>query len=175
MPAGFKTDPLLGKAKTISNGGGTSVINIFAKKKVTAQKQLPPEKRGVRICESNNCRHQGQCRRRCSRHQSRISPAAYGEDHGEADVPLQPMEVNGEAGGCLKVYVTHWKPMMEQAPGRNCDPVEGTYGGAVNEELYPVGRTHIGKVHRELLPIGRTQHWSRGRMLLPGEEVVVEM
>jgi len=39
--------------------------------------------------------------RRCSMHRSRDSPAAYGEDHGEAGCPLQPMEVHGGADICL--------------------------------------------------------------------------
>jgi len=47
--------------------------------------------------------------------------------------------------------------MLEQFAGRACDPVEGTHGGAVHEELQPVGGTHAGAVREELQPVGRTR------------------
>ena len=50
-------------------------------------------------------------------HRSRDSPAAHGEDHGEAAVPLQPMEVHGGAD----THLQPWEdPMSEQvgAQGR---------------------------------------------------------
>ena len=75
--------------------------------------------------EKHLCRHQGQWRRRgrrCSRHWSRGSPAACGEDYGEAGCP--PAAHGGpwcsryppaacriphtRAGGCLKEGVTPW-------------------------------------------------------------------
>lgn len=37
-------------------------------------------------------------------------------------------------------------------------PMEGTYDGALHEELQPVGKTQIGEFHRELFPMGKTQH-----------------
>lgn len=44
------------------------------------------------------CRHQGQWKKmgkRCSRQQSRDSPAAFRGNYGEAAVPLHVMEVHG--------------------------------------------------------------------------------
>lgn len=65
-----------------------------------------------RICERN--RHQGQWRgrgRRCSRHQHRDSPAAQEEDHGEAFVTLQPMDIQG--GTEINLQSAE-EPMQEQ-------------------------------------------------------------
>lgn len=53
------------------------------------------------------------------------SPAAHGEDNGEAAVPL---EVHSGTGGCPKEIVTHWKAMLEPPPwqerGGCCGSVE---------------------------------------------------
>ncbi|GAB0186196.1 E3 ubiquitin-protein ligase MARCHF3 [Grus japonensis] len=52
MPAGSKMDPLLAKAKPISDGGSASGVTELRRKK-PAQQQLQLE-RGVRVCERNN-------------------------------------------------------------------------------------------------------------------------
>lgn len=52
MLVGSKMDPLLAKAKPVSNGGSTSAVTYLGREKncfTTAAK---------RICERNNCRHQ---------------------------------------------------------------------------------------------------------------------
>ena len=96
---------------------------------------------------------------------SRYPPAARGGAHAGA-------------GGCARRRL--WpcgKAMLEQAPGRACDPVErGAHGGAgllagavtrpagaVCEELQPVGRPHVGGVRGGLSPVGGSPRWSRGR------------
>lgn len=67
---------------------------------------------------------------------SRDSPAACGEDHNKAAVPLWPMEVHGgaeihlqsmedpmrEHEGCPKEDVTSWKPALEQTTSRTFQP-----------------------------------------------------
>ena len=55
-------------------------------------------------------------------HQSRDSPAAHGEDHGEAGCPLQPMESTGGADIHLQPMEN---PMPEQVdvPKGGCDPM----------------------------------------------------
>lgn len=74
-------------------------------------------------------RHQVQWRRRgriCSRCPGWYSPADYGEDHGKAAVPLQPMEINRDAE-------SHLQPLEEPDIGagrclrENCDPVGGLW------------------------------------------------
>jgi len=47
--------------------------------------------------------------RRCSRRQSRDSPAARAEDPGEAGCPLQPMEAHGGAD-------LHLQPLEDSMP-----------------------------------------------------------
>ena len=77
-----KTDPQLAKAEPISNSGSASGLR---RGKPTVQQQL--RETSETIWEKQLCRHQGQwrrSRRRWSRHQSRHSPAARDEDHGEA-------------------------------------------------------------------------------------------
>jgi len=85
VPAGSKTDLRLAKAKPISNGHSASRIAHLRSGEKPAQLQL---ERGMRICERNNSADTKVSEegggRRCSRHQSRDSPAARGEDHGEA-------------------------------------------------------------------------------------------
>jgi len=53
VPAGSKMDPLLAKAKPISNSGSTSVIKYLRRVKKTAGRSGSQE-RGVRQCERNN-------------------------------------------------------------------------------------------------------------------------
>jgi len=57
MPAGTKTDPLLAKAKPISDSGSLH-NNIFKKGKNLLWNSS--REGGVRLSERNNCRHQGQ-------------------------------------------------------------------------------------------------------------------
>ncbi|GAB0183455.1 acid sphingomyelinase-like phosphodiesterase 3b [Grus japonensis] len=121
MPAGSKMDPPLAKAKPISDGGSTSGVTELRRGKQVVQ-QLQPE-RGVRIRERNNYADRSVRERRCSRHQSRDSPAAAcGEDHGEAGCPLQPMEDDGGADIHLQPMED---PTLEQveAPKGGCDPM----------------------------------------------------
>ncbi|GAB0180072.1 cAMP-dependent protein kinase inhibitor alpha [Grus japonensis] len=114
MPASSKMDPLLAKAEIISDGGGTSRITELRRGKTPAQhqEQLQPE-RGVRICERNNSADT----------QVTEEGGAGGAPGTGAEiplqplektmvrqaVPLQPMEVHGGTGGCLKEAATPWE------------------------------------------------------------------
>ncbi|RMC15236.1 hypothetical protein DUI87_07421 [Hirundo rustica rustica] len=102
------------------------------------------------------------------------------EDHGDAEIHLQPMEERqARASGCPKEAVIPWEactgvgswqglwphaersPCWSRFPGRTCDP------GAAHEELQSMGRTHIEEVGGGLSPMG-----GRGkneRSLLPEE------
>ena len=91
--------------------------------------------------EKQPCRHQGQWRRRgrrCSRHQSRDSPAARGKYYGEVDCTpaahrgpwwstYPPAAYGGPhawAGRCAQRRLwPHGKPVLEQAPVRTCGPM----------------------------------------------------
>jgi len=89
---GSKTDLPLDKAEPISDGSSAYVI-IYLKrgKKLLCKKRRQPE-RGLKICERRNSADTEVSEegggRRCSRHQSRDSPAAHGEEHGEAGCAL---------------------------------------------------------------------------------------
>ena len=117
MPDGSKMDPLLAKAKPISDGGSTSAITYFrrGKRKIiktkTAQQQLQL-KREVRICERNNSADTKVSEEGGggSAPGARTdSPAACDEDHGEAGCPLQPMQVNAGAE-------IHLQPVEDPTP-----------------------------------------------------------
>ena len=91
--------------------------------------------------EKQPCRHQGQWRRRgrrCSRHWSRDSAAAHGEDHGKAGcLPTAhggprwsrypPADFGGpqvRADWCAgRRLWTHGELMLDQGPGGTCGPV----------------------------------------------------
>jgi len=82
------------------------------------------------------CRHKGHRRtrvRKCSRCQSRDSPAVWGEDDDEAGCPSATHgQPHTTAGGCvLKEAAAHGELMLEQASGKTCD-LWGTHGGAVH-------------------------------------------
>jgi len=129
------------KAESISDDRSASVMTDLRRKTAIAAGE-----RSENMWEKQLCRQQGQWRRRgrrCSRHQSRDSPAACGEDHGEAGCPhaahggprwtRSPPAALGEphagAGGCLKEAVTLWRtcagagscqdlwPCVESIPG----------------------------------------------------------
>ncbi|TRZ22706.1 hypothetical protein HGM15179_004414 [Zosterops borbonicus] len=112
MPAGSNMDlPQLAKAEPISDGGSTSgIIDLTRQEHCTG---ATPQERGVKLCERQLCRQQGEwwCRRgkRCSRQQGRDSSTVHGEDYGEAAVPLQPGGSHSGAGGRLKEAVTPWE------------------------------------------------------------------
>jgi len=99
--------------------------------------------------EKQLCRYQGQWRRRGrrhSRHQRRDSPAAHGEDHGEAGCPPAahggPQWSRYPPAACGRdptpEQVDAWRrlwprgePVMEQTPARTCGPMErGAHVGA---------------------------------------------
>ena len=174
--------PLGGKAR----GERAAVWCLFASCRVKLWQ------RGVRISERNNsARRPGQWKRRwkrCSRHWSGGSPAAHGDDYGEAGCPpaahggpwwsRYPSAAHGQphARAGRWAWRSLWpcgKPMLEQAPGRICRPMErrahtgagllaglvtpgGTHAGAVREELQYMGRTLIGEINGGLSPVGRT-------------------
>ncbi|TRZ24853.1 hypothetical protein HGM15179_002271 [Zosterops borbonicus] len=76
--------------------------------------------------------------RRCCRH--RDSPASCGEDHGEAAVPLQPMEVWGGAE-------IHLQPMGPHNGAREAvTSWKGHAGADSRQNLWTHGETgsHIG-------------------------------
>ncbi|OPJ76491.1 hypothetical protein AV530_016164 [Patagioenas fasciata monilis] len=110
MPASFKMDLLLTKARLISDSVSTSVITYLRRRKKRVH--LQPE-RGMRICERNNS-----------------ADAQVSEEGGggggsgtRAEIPLYPMmktmgrlaapmqlvEVRGATGGCLKETVILWE------------------------------------------------------------------
>jgi len=57
MPAGSKTDPPLAKAKPFSNGRAYGITYLRRWKKNCCRRAA---RRGVRICQKQLCRHQGQ-------------------------------------------------------------------------------------------------------------------
>ena len=69
-----------------------------------------------------------------------------------------PMERGAHAGvGFLAGLVTPRKgPTLEQSVPEGLQPIEGTYAGAICEELQLVGRTHAKEVCGGLSPIGGT-------------------
>ncbi|GAB0195103.1 acid sphingomyelinase-like phosphodiesterase 3b [Grus japonensis] len=94
MPAGFKMDPPLAKAESLSTSGSASGIMYVRKEK--AVQQLQPE-RGVRICERNNSAD--------TKGSNEVgaggAPGARPENpcslwRVRQAVPLQPMEDDGE-------------------------------------------------------------------------------
>jgi len=71
------------------------------------------------------------------------------EDHGGADIHLQPAEDPCHArAGFLEGTVVCGGWMLEQS---------------VPEELHPMERTPVGEVCEGLYPVGETSCWSRGR------------
>jgi len=89
VPASFKTDLPLAKAKPISDSGSASGITYLRKGKKKNLQGNSSGKRGVRLCERNNSADTKVSAegggRRCSRRWSReFSPAARDENHGEA-------------------------------------------------------------------------------------------
>ena len=117
------------------------------------------------MSEQQLCRHQGQWRRRgrrCSRCQSRDSPAARGEDHGEAGCPPAPMDIcqsrylpAARGGPHTWAHGRTWgrpwprgKPALEQAPGRTCGPAErrAHAGAGLLAGLVTPWGTHAGAV-----------------------------
>ncbi|GAB0205645.1 hypothetical protein GRJ2_003030100 [Grus japonensis] len=122
MPAGSKTDPLLAKAKPISDGGSTSGIMYLRKKKKIRQQQLHLE-RGVRRCERNNFADT----------QVSEEGGGGGAPGARAEIPLQrlektmvrqavqlqPMDVHSGA------YI-HLQPMEDHTP-EQMDAYKGGY------------------------------------------------
>jgi len=146
--------------------------------------------------EKQLCRHQGQWRRRgrrCSRHRSRDSPAACGEDHGEASCPpaadggpwwsrYPPAAREGShagAGGCAwRRLRPRGEPVLEQAPSRTCGPMErGAYAGAglLAGPVTPWG-TYTGAVCPwRAAAHGKDLHWrSSWRTVCCGRDPMME-
>ncbi|OPJ81604.1 hypothetical protein AV530_010014 [Patagioenas fasciata monilis] len=97
------------------------------------------------------------------------------EVHGGAEIHLQPGEDHTpEQMGAQGRLQPHGKPVLEQGPGRTCDPMERSPGWSrfAGRTCDPMGnqgwsslflkdctsleRTHTGPVHEELQPVGRT-------------------
>ncbi|GAB0206975.1 hypothetical protein GRJ2_003163100 [Grus japonensis] len=114
MPACSKTNPLLAKAKPISDGGSASVITYLRREKTQETKQQHSQpQRGVRRCERNNFAD------------TKVSEEGGGGGGPGAGaeiplqplvktmvkqaVPLQPMEVNGGAD-------IHLQPVQDPTP-----------------------------------------------------------
>lgn len=94
MPAGPKKDLPLAKAEPIS--GSTAGITYLRTDKKSAQ--WHPE-RGVRICKKSSSVDTKGSDEGGRGHASGTGapPAALGEDHDEAGLPLQSMKVHGGA------------------------------------------------------------------------------
>ncbi|GAB0205317.1 hypothetical protein GRJ2_002997300 [Grus japonensis] len=141
MPASSKMDLLLAKAEPINNSGSSSGVTELRRGKTkNHQEKLQPE-RGVRMCEGNNSADT----------QASEEGRAGGAPGTRAEillqpvektmvrqaVPLQPMEVDGEAD-------IHLQPMEDPMPeqgdapkggcypmSRTCEPVQrGAHAGA---------------------------------------------
>ena len=118
---------------------------------------------------------------RCSTCQSRDSPAAHGEDHGEAGClsaahgewrwsrypHWRPWRTAcwrrwtcPEGNYCLwrEAYATTWS--WQELPCMD-EPVDKTYAGAVLEELQLVGRTHATAVCEGLYLVRGPTRWRR--------------
>jgi len=124
MPAGSKMDPLLAKAKPISDGGSTSVISYLRRGKncgeIAVKRDEGDDVRETTLQIPRSVKMQG---RRCSRRRSRDCPAARDKDHGEAGCPhavhgspqwsrsppASRRRLHAIAGGCLKEAVTPWE------------------------------------------------------------------
>ncbi|PKU42521.1 protein pxr1-like [Limosa lapponica baueri] len=108
MPASSKMDTLLAKVYPISNRGSTSLITYLRRKKTTVKLQL---KRGVRIWERNNSTD------------TNISEegGGGGVPGTRAEIPLQPVRVNGGADIHLQPVED---PTLEQFR-KNCSLWEG--------------------------------------------------
>ena len=168
MPSGSKTDPLLAKSESISNGGSTSVITYLQReKKKPGAKAIAAREGSETMWEKQLCRQQDQWRRRgrrFSRHQSRDFLAASGEDHGEADCP--PAAQGGplpEQVDARRRLWPHGGPTLEQAPARICGPVEsGAHAQAgLLTGLVTHWGTYIGAVCSwRTAPHGKDRCWS---------------
>jgi len=83
--------------------------------------------------------------KRCSRCQTRDSPAARGADHSEAGCPLQPMEVHGGADLHLQP-MEDLMPEQVDAPKGGCDPVGSPYWSRLLAGPVTPWETHAGAV-----------------------------
>lgn len=148
----------------------------------------PDSEEWGKMQEKQPWQYQAQWRRvsRCSRCQSRHSPEAYGEDHGDAGchpaAHERSLNIHSIAcgsscarvdGWALKEDADHRVPMQEQAFGRSWGPQARTHTEvgfleepvvcrgttleqSVLEGLYPMARSHAGAVSETLQPVGRT-------------------
>ncbi|KAK4829932.1 hypothetical protein QYF61_007655 [Mycteria americana] len=131
------------------------------------------QRRGVRICESNNpadtkvSEEGGERGALGTGAEILLQPVV--KTMVRQAVPLQPMEVNSGADIHLQP-VEDLTPEQMDVPERCCDSVEslhwsGLLTGPVDPwREKPMGRTHVGEVCGELSPVGGTPHWSRGRV-----------
>jgi len=144
--------------------------------------------------EKQLCRHQGQWRRRrrrrCSRHQSRDSPAARDEDHGEAGCPpaahgdpwwsRYPPAAQG--GPTQEDAWSRLWPLgelaLEQASGRSCGPMErGAHPGAgLLAGLVTLWGAHAGAACSwRTAPHGKDPRWSSSwRTVSCGRDLTLE-
>lgn len=88
--------------------------------------------------------------------QSRGSPAARGEDYGEAACPVADCEdsMREQAPGCG----FEEEPVQEQIFCQVSSPREDQQCSS----LFPEDCTEAGKIHERLYPVDGTPHWSRG-------------
>ncbi|GAB0209072.1 epimerase family protein SDR39U1 [Grus japonensis] len=125
MSAGSKMDPLLVKAKPISNGGSTSGITYLRRRGKKTRNSFCSQ-RGVRRCERNNFAD------------TKVSEegGGGGAPGTRAKIPLQPMEKTmvKQAGPLQPMEVDggadiHLQPMEDstleqvEAPEGDCDPM----------------------------------------------------
>ncbi|GAB0195076.1 F-box only protein 31 [Grus japonensis] len=145
MPAGSEMDPLLAKAKPISNSGRASGIT-FKKGRGWGGKPT----RGIFAARE---------RKNSADTQVSEEGGGGGAPGARADIPLQPMEKTmvRQAVYLQPMEVKWWSRYPPVACGE-------PHTAAVCEELQPMGRTHTEEIHGGLSPVGGTPCWSRGRV-----------
>lgn len=105
-------------------------------------------------------------------------PCSPGAAHGEAAVPLQPMEIHRgenihpqtlEVLWSRQMFDGVYKPALEQDPGRICGSVERRSHASPGRTCDPHSDLWItyhgqdmGEVHGGLSSVGGTPYWSRG-------------
>ncbi|KAJ7425831.1 hypothetical protein WISP_20382 [Willisornis vidua] len=123
MPAGSRMDPPLAKAKAIRNHSNASGITYLRRKKSCCADESCGQRRAEQEHVNNyaDTKVSGEGGKEVL--QVPEQRCSYGTDHGEAAVPLQPMEdhrdakihlqpgegTHTRAGGCLKEAVTLWE------------------------------------------------------------------
>ena len=165
MPAGSKTDWPLIKAELFSNSGSASVITYLRRGKNCCGTAFGREEwEYVRETTLQTSRWAEKEETEVPQCRSRDSPAAHGEDHGDASCPL------AAHGG------PQWSRWM--CPDRSCSLWTAHVGAGIWYELWPIERsphrsrfscrtcglwgTHAGVVHSwRTAARGKHPCWSR--------------